>query len=308
MLAEACVWDPGGRDAADRPAGGARDRSNRSGAGRDGRGGNDVAHASPGLLVLGGPDAVGRVWASWRRSGMRNAGGGRARLAALSLAGVSAASAGWFWTIGHIAGPVAAVYLWVDGRRRCRWAAAIPLAATVLAVALGLALGGRQASIARSASTAAHPPEAARPVQGFCTRRRRSRRISSSATWVCRPRRRRSQGLILTLVLLGAWGRQCGGDKAELRTPSTRWNAPGLALVLGSYLVEWTFRGYLPFRYLRTINLGMIVPWYDAIPHIGAVLFIAGGSAGPQRADARHSLGHSPAGVTRLGAVGLAGL
>ena len=44
----------------------------------------------------------------------------------------------------------------------------------------------------------------------------------------------------------------------------------GLALVLGAYLVEWTVRGYLPFRSLRTINLGMIVPWYDVVPQIGA--------------------------------------
>ena len=74
---------------------------------------------------------------------MRSPTGVRANLAALVLAGLAAAVAGWFWTIGHVAGPVAAVYLWMDGRRRCRLAAVAPLAATTLAVALTLALGGR---------------------------------------------------------------------------------------------------------------------------------------------------------------------
>jgi hypothetical protein len=50
--------------------------------------------------------------------------------------------AGAFWTVGHVAGPVGAVYLWADGRRRCRLAAAVPLVATAASVALALALGG----------------------------------------------------------------------------------------------------------------------------------------------------------------------
>jgi hypothetical protein len=41
--------------------------------------------------------------------------------------------------------------------------------------------------------------------------------------------------------------------------------------VVGSYLIEWSFRGYLPFSSLRGV-----VPWYDTIPQLGAVLFLAG--------------------------------
>src|SRR5262249_36025271 len=55
----------------------------------------------------------------------------------------SAPLAGGFWAAGHLAGPVAAVYLWVDGRRRCRLAATVPLAATALAVVLSLAPAAR---------------------------------------------------------------------------------------------------------------------------------------------------------------------
>ncbi len=47
------------------------------------------------------------------------------------LTGLSAPIAGWFWTVGHMAGPAAVVYLWFDGRRRCKEAASVPLAATI---------------------------------------------------------------------------------------------------------------------------------------------------------------------------------
>ena len=43
------------------PAGRARDRANRSGAGRDGRDGHDLGHRAFGVLVFGRPDIVGRL-------------------------------------------------------------------------------------------------------------------------------------------------------------------------------------------------------------------------------------------------------
>lgn len=42
-------------------------------------------------------------------------------------------------------------------------------------------------------------------------------------------------------------------------------------MVVAAYLLEWTFRGYLPFSSLR-----WQVPWYDTIPQLGAVLFASG--------------------------------
>ena len=50
----------------------------------------------------------------------------------------------------------------------------------------------------------------------------------------------------------------------------------GATILIAAYFVEWTFRGYMDYQYLRTINLRFVVPWYDAIPQIGAVLLIAG--------------------------------
>ena len=60
------------------------------------------------------------------------------------------------------------------------------------------------------------------------------------------------------------WSRRNAG-------PITPLEAAGGTLLAIAYFVEWSVRGYLPFSSLRGI-----VPWYDAIPHIGLVLFVAG--------------------------------
>ena len=90
------------------------------------------------------------------------------------------------------------------------------------------------------------------------------------------------------MILLGVWAFHRGrGQGIRAFNPL---ECTGAALVLGSYLVEWTVRGYLPFRSLRTISLGMIVPWYDAVPQIGAVLFVAGWCSGPRSPGSRPAL------------------
>ena len=47
-------------------------------------------------------------------------------------------------------------------------------------------------------------------------------------------------------------------------------------MIVGGYLMEWSFRGYLEYQFLRTINARFLVPWYDSVPQIGAVLLVAG--------------------------------
>ena len=85
---------------------------------------------SAGQTLWAGFGILATLWYAqcWRR---------RPSIAALVLAAVSAALAGWFWTIGYMAGPVAAVYLWLDGRRRCRLAAAVPSGRVGPGAALG---------------------------------------------------------------------------------------------------------------------------------------------------------------------------
>ena len=86
---------------------------------------------SAGQPLWAGFGILATLWyaQSYRRSG---------RWVTLVLGGTAAVVAGWFWTIGHAAGPAAAVYLWQDGRTRCRLAAIVPLLATSLAIGIAL--------------------------------------------------------------------------------------------------------------------------------------------------------------------------
>jgi hypothetical protein len=87
---------------------------------------------------------------------------------------------------------------------------------------------------------------------------------------------------VLTVSLLGVWiaarvrRRASTNGAARGARALEPLESAGLFLVLGGYLGVWTFRGYLDYQYLRTFDMRNIVPWYDAIPQIGAVLFVSG--------------------------------
>ncbi len=253
---------------------------------------------SAGQTLWAGFAILASLWYAqcWRR---------RPRLAALVPGGVAAALGGWFWTIGYLAGPVAAVYLWLDGRRRCRIAAAVPLAAAIAAFLLAMALGG-----GRIDSTVSFhgrkPGEAARPVEGLLHTAQAIPENLVLGNLGLKAQTTAAQGAVLCALLFGVWA---GGRLRTRRLGAFNpLECTGLALVLGSYLVEWTVRGYLPFRSLRTISLGMIVPWYDAVPQIGAVLFIAGWWAGPRTAGQRPPVLRATASPSRAAALGVLGL
>ena len=148
--------------------------------------------------------------------------------------------------------------------------------------------------------------EAARPVEGFLHTAQAIPENLVLGNLGLKTKTTQSQGLTLTLVLAGIWfvkrWRQ-GGLRAFNPLECT-----GAAVVLGSYLVEWTVRGYFPFRLLRTINMGRIVPWYDTVPQIGAVLFVAGWLAGPRGRESKPSLLRPIRPLSRLGAIGVCGL
>ena len=50
----------------------------------------------------------------------------------------------------------------------------------------------------------------------------------------------------------------------------SRLESSGAVLVVGSYLMVYFFRGYMAYEHMR------VVGWYNAIPEIGAILFVAG--------------------------------
>jgi hypothetical protein len=197
----------------------------------------------------------------WYLQGWQRSGGRWRLIAACVMAWLAAGS----WTIGHTAGPVGSVYLWTDGRSKCRRIAWVPLAATLIAVAIAMSLGGKRinATISFGGRTTL---QASDPVQGI---RHTFQAIPEnlffgnlgllSETTV-------SQGIVLTLGLVVAW--VASWRRKGRPNPL---ECAGASLVVVSFFVEWSFRGYLPFSSLRGI-----VPWYDTIPDIGLVLFGAG--------------------------------
>jgi hypothetical protein len=268
---------------------------------------------SAGQPLWAGCGILATLWyvQSYRRSG---------RWLALALAAITAPLAGGFWTIGHMAGPTAAVYLWLDGRRRCRLGAIVPLAATVVAVALSLAMTARpiDARISFHGRTAR---EALNPLQGVLHTAQAIPENLGFANLGLSVETTELQGVFLTLGLLVLWTRRVWqrvlrpDQSGDAQVPGGPGGASGFrlgslecagaALVIGSYLVEWSFRGYFDFRWLRTINLRAIVPWYDVIPQLGAVLLVMGWWASRDSESPRGLFQKRSTPATRQGVLGI---
>jgi hypothetical protein len=248
---------------------------------------------------------------SYRRTG---------RWQALLLAAITVPLAGWLWTAGHVAGPVATVYLWFDGRRRNRFAAAALLAVTLLAVAFTLMIAGKQ--INQTVSFHGRTPtEAARPTQGlFHTAQAIAENLAFGnlgLTVHTTP----TQGALLTGCVVLLWTSRwwlrlihtpraadhaAGSAQPERDLPRFRpLECAGAALVLSSYLIVWTFRGREDYEFLRTINLRVFVPWYDAMPQIGMVLFVTGWWDATRPNMARRPRRANAKPLTWLGSVGV---
>lgn len=249
---------------------------------------------------------------------------------ALALTAAATMVAGGFWSAGHLAGPVTAVYLWLDGRRRCRIAAVVPLAATAAAVALTLGLAARpiDSTVSFHGRTIR---EAANPIQGAITTAQTIPENLMLANLGLNAEVSPGQGIVLSLALLVFWagcrwrrypeGRPAGAEAkaaTSRRDPDRRGSWPtfafnplecaGAALVLGCYMLEWTARGYFQYENLRTLSTYAVVPWYDVIPQVGAVLFAVGWWSGPHRAAGMSPSQSSgrPAPPSRAAAIGLA--
>lgn len=210
----------------------------------------------------------------WRRRG---------GAAPLLLAGGAAMVAGWLWTVGHVAGLVGAAYLAADRRPASRRAALVPLLASAAAVLVtavlawgrvAIPLGGPgRAPGASSLSLGVGVVHTLQAIPEFLVLGNLGLTAETTPT----------QGAILTAALVALWGwtrlrprtspEGSGSVAAPLagRLVPNPLEAAGGVMILSAYLLEWTFRSGLPFSSLR-----WEVPWYDTIPHLGAVLFGAG--------------------------------
>ncbi len=214
---------------------------------------------SAGQTLWAGFGILATLWylQGWRRTG-------RAR--DLVLAAISAWVAGGMWTIGHVAGPAGAAYLLADGRKKARIASLVPLGTTAFAVLVAAVVGGPR----MNAKISFHG-RTAKDAVNFVTGATHTFQAIPE-TLVCgnlglTPETTPIQGMVLSAAILGLW-------VWSLR-PTWRpspLEAAGGTILLASYYVEWSFRGYLPFSSLR----GVVVPWYDTIPDLGMVLFLAG--------------------------------
>ncbi|MDB5353024.1 MAG: hypothetical protein JWN86_4271 [Planctomycetota bacterium] len=217
---------------------------------------------------------------SWRKNG------GAWRLI---LAALAAVFAGGFWTIGHVAGPAGAAYLLADGTRRSRRAALVPLLASLIAVGVSFGIGARKIEVEIRF-------EGGDKDKAMSLRRGASHTLQSISETLAignlgiAAETTPLQASILTFAVLGLWGWtfRNGGRPTPLEC------AGGVIVTIG-YLVSWTFRGYYAWE-----NLRGVVPWYDTIPHLGAVLFVAGWWSRVWNAS------RSPRPLTWAGAIGVA--
>jgi hypothetical protein len=254
---------------------------------------------SAGQPLWAGFGIVSALWyaQSYRRTGDR---------LALALGAIATVIAGWLWTIGHVAGPAAAVYLWSTGSRRCRRAAIVPLAATVFAVGLAIALGGRHID-SRLSFHGRNALAAANPIQGLFHTCQAIPESLVFANLGLSVQTTPGQGVLLSLLLFLAWSGHAwiARPKGNGERRFSPLECAGFAIVMMAYLVEWTFRGYMDFRYLRTMNLRFTVPWYDVVPQIGAVLLLAGCGNRQRRGPAKPPEARSWNAPTQLECLGV---
>ena len=180
----------------------------------------------------------------------------------LGLAAVSGIAAPLLWSGGMVAGPAAAVYLWTRGKPRER------RAAVAILVLTGCLAGLLVRSVSRQIEQATESGRRRYGVVEKATEAVRSTAIAIPEVLVLRnlgidAALTGAQGVVLCCAM-GWWWSRTGPGRAS------RLEAAGAAIVVGSYLMVYYFRGYMPYEDMR------LVGWYHAIPEIGAILFVAG--------------------------------
>jgi hypothetical protein len=206
---------------------------------------------------------------------------GRGWLLAMGL--LAAAAAPLFWTAGYLAGGVGLAYLYADGRRACRRASVLPL---LVSVVVGLS--------AWMSTTRLEPATGAMTVsgRGSVSEIGWSRRVwpatAHTAQAICEAILMNNLGLnvvtreVQAVVLVGLLG--CVWVYSRWRGQGIAWGgrlrvhsleAAGAGIVVLTFGMIFAVRGTdTTFENLRALG------WYDAIPQLGAVLFVGGWASG----------------------------
>jgi len=191
----------------------------------------------------------------------------------LALATLAALAAPLFWSAGYTAGLVGLAYLWADGRRSCRIASALPLAASAAVATLVWAVAGPVIGTATHLTPRSFRDPWVLPTVLAHT---------SQAVWEALVLNNLGldgettawQAIVLCSLLAGIWAWSRRQSAAPRPRPWFRVNpleAAGAVLVIGNFGLVFAVRGrQLTFDNLRALG------WYDAVPQLGAVLFAAG--------------------------------
>jgi hypothetical protein len=206
---------------------------------------------------------------AWRSNG---------RWWSLLLGAMAALAAPLLWTAGYTAGLVGCAYLWADGRRRCRRAALLPLAISVITFCFARIVMPRFVAVPADVSPVStmvkiEPGSAVvHTAQGICEALIFNNLGLDAPTTG-------SQALVIVAMLAVIWtlGRHRPGLPGQRLTLGfTPLEAAGAVLVISSFGMIFAVRGAeTTFDGLRALG------WYDAIPELGAVLFAAGWWSGP---------------------------
>lgn len=203
------------------------------------------------------------IWAhTWARTGRRGP---------LLLTVPSAWLAGGMWSVGHIAGLAGCAYLSGVADPRRRQAAWVPLIGSLAAIGAGFLLKGHELATGVRVDGRT-PGEAFSPARGVLYTLQAIPENLVFGNLGLNVTTTAVQGALLTLALIVVW---LTGLRRAGRTPGPLERA-GVALIALSYVAEYGIRGYKPFAELR----GVAVPWYNTIPHVGFVLFLAGWARG----------------------------
>lgn len=187
----------------------------------------------------------------------------------LVLGFLASAAAPLGWSVGFAAGPVGAAYLWADGRRRCRVAAAIPVIASAITAGLVWWSAARESVDAgpRWSDWLLRGPHSipltAQAIAEFLLMGNLGFDSPSTLT--------PGQGIVLSSALALVWvvcRRRCGPGPRRLGPLSLE--AAGATLVVVGFTTVFTARASHDFENLRALG------WYHSIPQLGAVLFAFG--------------------------------
>jgi hypothetical protein len=196
----------------------------------------------------------------------------------LAVGLLAAVAAPLFWSGGYTAGLAGMAYLWADGRRSCRIAAAAPLAASLATAGLVWVFAG-QAIVANShldegllQNVMNLPVAAAHSAQAICEALILNNLGLDAPTAA-------AQAIVLCLGLAGSLTLSRRSATLSRRRHGISANpleAAGAVLVVANLAMVFAVRGTeTSFENLRALG------WYDAIPQLGAVVFVAGWWSGP---------------------------